>query len=361
MIEITKNMLENLLESGYYSKDGILKNSGYTLEEMFLVRTTDVLPTDKKVKSVSYDNGILKGNSFIFEEILYNFSKDIRNKCQVAYNGYRSTVHFCLNGLVGNHAYGYFSERKYLILEPFKYHINDSNIISLRSEDTFFKDYINLYEATIIMPKSIYEVLKDNNTLTNYQIITYDFTKEQIQEMYPIKEGFGIEYSQICSEQDLVRCALQLLKAPYFIISSHGYSDNLKSQNMNELISKIRQEHNLGFSPHFNSPIHRKDTYQNEKNSIESDINHYIYVVSNSGLNQTIIDELLYFVPFLQNENNFNGIRLYSKLRYNNQVIDKSLFDTKLTEFLNKIGIDKFIELTKEYNDNFNNTKIITR
>lgn len=361
MIEITKEMLENLVEEGFYNKDGVLKNQDYTIDEMYLVRTTDIFPNDKKVKSVAYDNGILKADSFIFKEILYDFPEDIRSNCQVAYNGYRSTIHFCLNGLVGNHAYGYFSERKFLILEPFKYHVNDENIISLRSEDTYFKDYINLYDAIVIMPKKIYEVLKGNNELANYKIITYDFTREQIQEMYPVPEGFRNEYSQTVFEQNIIRCALQLLCAPCFTISSHGYYDDANSNSMNELINNIRQEHNLGFNPHFNSPIHQEDTSQNEKNSMESDINHFIYVVTNSGLEQSLIDELLYFVPFLQNEDNFNGYGLCSKLRYNDLITDKTLFDLKLKEFFNKIGIDKFIELTKEYNENFNNTKKITR
>lgn len=363
MIEITKEMLENLVEEGFYGKDGVLKNQDYTIDEMYLVRTTDIFPTDKKVKSISFDNGTLKADSFIFDNILSDFSKDIKNNCQVAYNGYRSTIHFCLNGLVGNHAYGNFSNKKFIILEPFKYHVNEGNIISLRSEDTFFKDYVNLYEATIIMSKDIYEKLKIENPdeLSNYNIITYDFTKEQIKEMYPVPEGFRNEYSQMRFEKDIVRCAMQMLGAPCFSISSHGYSDDLKSQPMNGLITKIRQEYNIAFNPHFASPIHLQDSYQNQKNSMASDINHFIYVVTNSGLEQSFIDELLCFVPFFQNENNFNDMYFFSSLRHNKQVISRDLLYSKISEFISKIGIDKFIELTKEYNENFDNTKKITR
>ena len=363
MIEINKNMLNNLLENGCYKKDGIIKSSEYTIEEMYLVRTTDIFPFDKKIKSVSYDNAIFKSDSFIFNEFLNSYSKDIKNCCQVAYNGCRTTIHFCLNGLVGNHAYGYFSERKFLIIEPFKYHVQDSNLISLRSEDTYFKDYLNLCDPIIIMSKKNYNDLIDEcfSELTNYKIITYDFTKEQIEEMYPIPFGFNNDYSQIFFEQDIVKCVLQLVGAPYFTISSHGFSDTTNSQTMNKLISNIRQEYSLGFSQHFNSQIHQEDGYKNIKNSIESDIEHFIYVVTNSDLDQSLIDQLLYFVPFLQNEENYNGNYLFNILRYKDQIITKSLLDSKLKEFIEKIKIEKFIELTKQYNTKFNVSKKVER
>ena len=69
MIEITKEMLENLVEEGFYNKDGVLKNQDYTIDEMYLVRTTDIFPNDKKVKSVAYDPLIvMESNKHIYSK-----------------------------------------------------------------------------------------------------------------------------------------------------------------------------------------------------------------------------------------------------------------------------------------------------
>ena len=141
VINITEKMLMNGLEDGEYYQDGQIITNNYDAKSMCLVRTTDVFPSDGCIRSMANSNTLLKTSSMLLGEALNN--TDLKDKCQIMYYGYRSTVHFSMNGLVSNHAYGNFSNRNFIIIEPFFHHIQD-DIISLRVEDTYFKDFVSL-------------------------------------------------------------------------------------------------------------------------------------------------------------------------------------------------------------------------
>ena len=349
---ITKNDLSDIRECSKLD---------YQIDDMYLVRTTDIFPKDKKITSISYDKALSYSDSYIFGDVLYSFGRDIRTKCQVAYEGARSTVHFCLNGLVGNHGYGYFTNRKYIILEPLCYHLNDINLLSLRSEDTYFKDYIDLYEPIIIMSKSNYEEIEDGNDLSDYQIFIYDFNNDDIVSMYPVKFGFGSDYSFVKFEQDLVNYVFGLLNIPCFIISSHGYSDYENSSNMNDLINRVREEYGIDSIIHFNSEIHVIDSNISIENSMRSDLNHFIYVVNNSNVEQYLKDELLSLIPFIEDVRNYDGVGFCKTLRWEDKTLDREYINSKLREFINIIGIEEFMKLTNEYNKSLLNSNKLSR
>lgn len=86
---------------------------------------------------------------------------------------YRSSVHFCLNGVVSNHSKGTF-DGKFVIIEPFVAHENDSNILAVRPEDTYFEEQIILSDkATILVEENARESLSVIPNIEDYNIVFY--------------------------------------------------------------------------------------------------------------------------------------------------------------------------------------------
>ena len=98
---------------------------------------------------------------------------------------YRSSIHFTLNGPVSDHAYGTF-DGKVAIIEPFKYHEDDENILSVRGDDTYFKDGIKLSdEAVVLVPLE----WKDSLPPTVNNVVFYTGDIKMAVNMYLVKQG----------------------------------------------------------------------------------------------------------------------------------------------------------------------------
>lgn len=175
--------------------DEKLNKGSYTSEDIALVRVTDHFPIDKKIYSISNVPFVVKLNDIPKEFAtykLFNLEEKIKNQdYQTTLNTikeinekakeyspystqYRSSIHFCLNGVVSSHIMGNFENKPYVIIEPFSFHEKDSNILSVRAEDTYFKDAIILSDKAIILVDEYYKdnILNINNS-SNFNIIFY--------------------------------------------------------------------------------------------------------------------------------------------------------------------------------------------
>lgn len=351
VINITEKMLMNGLEDGEYYQDGQIITNNYDVKSMCLVRTTNIFPSDGCIRSMANSNTLLKTSSMLLGEALNN--TDLKDKCQIMYHGYRSTVHFSMNGLVSNHAYGNFSNRNFIIIEPFFHHIQD-DIISLRVEDTYFKDFVSLSdEACVILSKDKLEEIKNNaayqDFLFSHKLFVYNFKEEEKKKLFS-NNSLELENYNSFFEQRLVNCVLENLGYPHFNIGSNGYVDNNKSVDyMNSFVEEFRKKMKIGNERHFNSELHMLDSKQNSLNLKTSDINYYRYIVINSGINN---EQLLSYIKYFEYNGNYDSFK-YSNLLFDEDgnIIMKEEILEKIKEFINRIGIQKLLYLTEEYNN----------
>ena len=179
-----QNLIKQKLEKGFYMASDIA-----------LVRTTDWLPKNGVINAICNVPFVCKLNDatseVAYRDILKTYDKikdldpdkiaeiiDENTKKSREYipwsTQYRSSVHFCLNGIVSNHMQGNFDDNYIVIIEPFLQHENDSNILAVRGEDTYFKDSIQLSDKAIILIEESYlNELTEQNINPNIQIIPY--------------------------------------------------------------------------------------------------------------------------------------------------------------------------------------------
>ena len=182
-----------------------VERESYDSSDVALVRVTDYLPKDNFIPAISnvpfltrindlssrvaFD--IMKeneqrrsGHAFLENEIEEEFLEKSKEYSPLS-TQYRSTVHFTLNGAVSNHQYGTFNS-PFVIVEPFKHHENDSNIVSVRGDDTYFKDGISLSSDAVVLVPIEY---KDKAENLEINVVFYNGIRDIALDMYLISIG----------------------------------------------------------------------------------------------------------------------------------------------------------------------------
>lgn len=308
----------------------------YSLDDLVLVRTTEFFPFDKTILSGKSAHGMVKElpqefYSFcrLIEENKTSEEKQIINeKLKLVLKVERNTIHFCLNGLVGSHAYGDFSDRPFIIIEPLKYHIDDQNLVTLMPADTFFTDRVVLSdEAVLIIKEEIYDVIKND------------------PEYQSDLERFKIYVYKGNNEKKAVSDVLNELGYDIFSISSHGYAssmykcaENEAIHKMNDNIKKIYEEHNIEPIIHFYSK------YNEEENRLMCDFEEEIIkriltaVVQELGLGEDGVKKLDFYYKYPNDPECKEFI---------NDILIKYGFE-RLCNLIEKINNETIDELNKE-------------
>lgn len=311
--------------------DLVNKGDDYTIDDCVLVRTTDIFPTSRTIRVPKKDNAYSFGPSSIMGDAIekeiksrYPNLDDIaiyeeKNKYNVVFETCRSTVHFTLNGLVESHMYGNFDNRSFIIFEPLKYHINSKALKSLRVEDVYFDDDVELSsESSILISENIYNSIANNlellEALNDYNVFVY--------------RG---------DQRVAVRKALQSLGYDAFIINQHGYlrgiNDGTAANEMWSFAYELSKKYGVGFDRHFGSAIQKADTKERIEKGEEIDIKHLLFILENSKvpeyLNQKIREALK------------DGIE-------NNKVLNYLM-----TELVKYVGLNRVQELTIQFNEQY--------
>jgi len=304
----------------------------YTINDCILVRTTDIFPTDGIIETPINGNAYEFGKSSIIGEAVAKklrekhpdyymtleagekYSKEL-SEFEVCFETCRRTIHFTLNGLVGNSAYGNFDNKPFVIFEPLKYHLDDS-LKSLRVEDVYFDKNMQLSnEATILISEEYFEKLSNNleclETLKNFKIYVY--------------RG---------NQQAAVSQVLSNLGYDSFLISSNGYSnglnDGMAASNMWKCVNKFAIENNISLDRHFYSKINYEDSINRSEKANEIDKMHLNYLLDNSNVSIELREAI-------------------NELMSNNLSILESITE----EVVEQIGLERIKELTKEFNQNY--------
>lgn len=131
------------------------------LQDLILVHKTDYIPQNSEIRTAQ--NSGVESNLNI--QIL---GKTYEYKLPT----HRNTLHFSVNGEVGDHSMGTWSDSKYAVLMPFT-DIPIGSIGSAAPMDTFVIDNVQVTpNAYILCPKEDLEIVKSQNP--SAKIITYE-------------------------------------------------------------------------------------------------------------------------------------------------------------------------------------------
>lgn len=219
---------------------------------------------------------------------------------------YRSTVHFCLNGLVSNHSKGEWTGQNFTFIEPLKNHLNE-NMESLRFEDTFIKGDVKLNDnAFVLIETSKYEQLKDKYPeLDRYNIIAYTGDRQKAVEYILAKSGIipvKIKEHNMDTED------------PLFSLFSSSLSD-------------IRNKYIIGCDSHAYSVSYKEDDEKNIK------LWHMFY--------EDFYNDLFEYF-------NINNDELYDYLLNSSDIFGKG---DKLEEIISQVGFDNYCIFIEQYNN----------
>lgn len=308
------------------SKGDIILNK----DSIVLTRVTNIFPEGGIIRSKALDYVLddVKKYASVFHK--YFEDNDI-NEPYIKYYSARSTIHFTINSLVSNQNMSNFTDSRYFIFDLFKNHIDDS-LISLREEDTFFKDELRLSKyAFICMTEETYNSLDNNqiNVLNNLKkVFIYD---EDIFNSLNLSNNSNINKYLI--EETIVNLVLEKMGYISYVLDPEGFKyNNVMEANMLSLLEYIRKDLNISNVKHFFSDSNKQDSVVFDKNIESSLKSHFEYIVNNSKVDATLKEKLMSHQKEIGS--------YYSKEIYN-----------LVSKLLNKIGTDEYIRLTLEYNN----------
>ena len=304
-------------------------NTPISIDDFVLVRSTDYFPKHRLIETLDKHTMPQKSTNYFDEELIdLTGNRDISSYDIYNFINSRS-IHWTLNGLVGNHAYGTFTGRKYIIIEPFKEHVYDDSLLSIDEADTYFEKDMKLSpNAYILMPLTTYsEILSDKNSkgdLQNFNVAVYDGDDTIATQM--LLQELGYVYGGIGS------WGFTLDRNTY----SEKYCGKLE-EAMIDIATQLKKEgKNLEeTSVHQYSNSYAKDLKRTYELDIESVERFVDFLVSHceKDLPADSIKKMIY-----------QRMEIYSK-KY------EASPSVNLKDILLSIGLDKFAEIIKSYND----------
>lgn len=284
------------------------KNKGeYSASDIYLVRTTGFFPEDNFLPALCNIPFMFKNNSLVhdvvFDLLLEKEDNpndyDIRtslieeaHQYDVYSTQYRSSVHFCLNGLVGNHAYGTF-DTPFIIVEPFKYHENDNNILAVRGEDTYFKDGIKLSdEAVVLVPIEMKDQIGDNPSLN---VVYYKGDRRKALDMYLVSQGIVPENvcSNYLSESDTSVLIDKYLSSHEYGRERHCFHPNYREDDEKSLKLWDHYAH-MFYDYLFEEAYHDDNKRKEEKEILHGEVSYYASSKNSDTYRalRTVIDDI---------------------------------------------------------------------
>ena len=300
-----------------------------TEEDLILVRSTDVFPKHRLIETIDKHTMPEPMPSYFAKELKERIDSKELSQYDVLDFINRRTIHWTLNGLVGDHQYGKFSNRKYIIVEPLEEQIQNEGLLSLNEADTYFEQDMKLSpRATILMPIEQYgEVLKDPTS------------KKQL-------EGFDIA---VYTGEDYIATKMLLNDKEYIFgdIGTWGYITNrntdagIYADKLEEGIENISERLREEGRPIEDTKIHR-----NSKSYAKD--NERRYTLYMEGIER--------FVDFLADKSDEElPVESIKRELLRREGLDYKQYasapEVSLEEVVDSIGVEELKEITKEYNE----------
>lgn len=309
------------------SKGDIILNK----DSIVLTRVTNIFPNNLTVTSKALDYVLddVRKYASVFHK--YFEDNDIDNEPYIKYYSARSTIHFTINSLVSNQNMSNFTDSKYFIFDLLKNHIDDT-LISLREEDTFYKDEFKLsHDAFICMTKETYDSLDDKQkkVLDNLKSV-FIYDGEIFNTLNLTNNNSNNKY---LIEESIVGLVLDKMGYISYTLDPDGFKyENVMEKNILSLLDYLRKDLDISNIKHFFSESNKQDSVMFGINIEKSLKRHFEYIVTNSNIDTKLKNELL---------NHREEIGSY----YSNDIY------ILVNKLLDKIGTDEYIHLTLEYNN----------
>lgn len=139
--------------------DTIIENEAKfdKLDDLVLIHKTRYAPANDEIKTTTNAGATYEEQVKIGTETINIKYEDVRN-----------TIHFAVNGEVGNHFYGSWDDTKYAVVIPLT---DVPNITTFYTADTFARGNVDISKGYILCPESEMEQLRKNNA--NAMIVGY--------------------------------------------------------------------------------------------------------------------------------------------------------------------------------------------
>ena len=317
------------------------------VENIALVRATNIIPTDGVVRPVSEVPYLQKekGTAFsfavndllrrkgLFKEIdwtnpdeiatINNENNGILNQYMPYSSDYNSMVLWSLNGLVPDDMNNIFSNKPCAIIESLSEQIDQSQIVSLVPTDTAIKGSVSLSsKASILISKEKYDSLSPEE-------------KTQIEELdinITIFEGDLKE----AVDNELDKDGKYTAETLSLRREDEGYVQSDTSDEVRDTVDSIAAERNIPQVLHWNVITGQNDELDRLKS------------VENEFKNGVVVREFYKNVFFEY---------LFSKMDIDNSVKSDAMYYPEsdqymqsLCEEIDRIGIDKYKSIVEEYN-----------
>lgn len=295
----------------------------YTLDDCALVRTTEAFPFNHEIHTPAYDHAYDFGDSMYLNDALYDILckkypdawMEESKKYAVYSPNPRQTLHFTLNGFVQSHMMGNFEDRDFIIIEPLKYHIDES-LCALRPEDTYFKGNLQLSnESALVISEEKYEQIKNDpkysKDLENYRLFIYT-GKNQVLAVNQALNEMGYDGF--------------LMSNNYF---TNGSSKDYPAKEMTDFLVTFCKQNEISQSSHFYSEERAIENEERITLAQQIDGRHLRYILENGQVSSEIKEKVL------------------EQIEYNPSWIDKDL----MKKIIDQIGLDNLAILTKQFNE----------
>ena len=327
------------------------------IENIAIVRATDVIPINGKIVPISEAKYIQKSKDTLLAEGIKSLLKreglitpidysrledpqymeeknkeiaSITSKYIPYTSNYNSMVLFSLNGIVpddkengfGNNT---FSNKKCAIIDSLSSHINE--VISLNPTDTAIKGTVNLSsDGIILIEKNTYENLSidDKNNLSRFNVKLFEGNLKDAVETY-------LKTSQRYTCETLALWS-----------SKGGYLDSTTSEELKQTIKKIAEEKQLSTAYHLNILLHNADNNDKLK-SVENEHENILKI------RQYYQNE---FYKFLFSEMPVEEELQYYLLNYNSDIYIEELCD-----IIQKFGLENYKRICDKFNNTLENLK----
>lgn len=212
--------------------------SDYTSDNIMLIRTTDIFPSNRMIKTLADSSFITKsGNNFIHLAYYYELDFETLERLETYILYHRGTIHFTENGLVLSHLQGNFDNRPYIILEPLNDQLGKANFRNFAVQDTIIKGNVTLSDNALIIIKSEnYETIKRNYPeIENFNVILYNGIPEEIKLKYINGNYSKVPFFDVNDQRAIVQKVLIDLNYTPELVGSHHIIDSPTSEKVRQV------------------------------------------------------------------------------------------------------------------------------
>ena len=286
----------------------------YSINDCVLIKKVREFPEHGILKTPVHNHDYTYSSSLILGSVInkkLSYLFDDIDKFSIASKRFRiyndipdRTTHFTINGI------GEEDNFKYAIIEPLKYHINDSSLESLRVEDTYFSDNMELSNESIIL------VPEGDNNIKASNICAYTGSLDEAIKNKMIEKNY-----------------------PIFTITHHGYlygnGENTNDNEMLNLINNLAKEKDISQERYYLSEYYYDDLGKRNESDNKIDKLYLKYILSNCNITNSYYNKILNLVDLVEKDEDYDS---------------RDLLDEELTKLIDHIGLTKLDTLTIKFN-----------